>query len=156
MDAVTTVTTNATALSGVSMDAVTTVTTNATALSGVSEFLNELWAYIVSEIPFWQDILLPALWDGLIVTLQLVVLTAPFGFLLGLLVAVARVYGVKPVRWAAQLYVIFSGSLGSAAVCDLLPRLSAPAAVVYSLLWSAVHWNRSGFLSLGTDRIYSL
>ena len=25
----------------------------------------------------------------------------------GLLVAVARVYGVKPVRWAAQLYVIF-------------------------------------------------
>ena len=89
------------------MDAVTTVTTNATALSGVSEFLNELWAYIVSEIPFWQDILLPALWDGLIVTLQLVVLTAPFGFLLGLLVAVARVYGVKPVRWAAQLYVIF-------------------------------------------------
>ncbi|HJK50253.1 MAG TPA: amino acid ABC transporter permease, partial [Methanocorpusculum sp.] len=89
------------------MDAATTLTTNATALSGVSEFLNELWAYIVSEIPFWQDILLPALWDGLIVTLQLVILTAPFGFLLGLLVAVARVYGVKPVRWAAQLYVIF-------------------------------------------------
>ena len=89
------------------MDAATTLTTNATALSGVSEFLNELWAYIVSEIPFWQDILLPALWDGLLVTLQLVVLTAPFGFLLGLLVAVARVYGVKPVRWAAQLYVIF-------------------------------------------------
>ena len=91
------------------MDAATTVTltTNATALSGISDSLNELWAHIVSEIPFWQDILLPALWDGLIVTLQLVVLTAPFGFLLGLLVAVARVYGVKPVRWAAQLYVIF-------------------------------------------------
>ncbi|MCQ2355678.1 MAG: ABC transporter permease subunit [Methanocorpusculum sp.] len=35
-------------------------------------------------------------------------LTAPFGFLLGFLVAVARVYGVLPVRWAAQLYVIFS------------------------------------------------
>ena len=89
------------------MDAATTLTTNATALSGISDSLNELWAHIVSEIPFWQDILLPALWDGLIVTLQLVILTAPFGFLLGLLVAVARVYGVKPVRWAAQLYVIF-------------------------------------------------
>lgn len=89
------------------MDASTNLTTNATALSGITDFLSETWAHILAEIPFWQDVLLPALWDGLIVTLQLVALTAPFGFLLGLLVAVARVYGVRPVRWAAQLYVIF-------------------------------------------------
>lgn len=89
------------------MDASTNLTTNATALSGITDFLSETWAHILAEIPFWQDVLLPSLWDGLIVTLQLVALTSPFGFLLGLLVAVARGYGVRPVRWAAQLYVIF-------------------------------------------------
>lgn len=62
---------------------------------------------IISQIPFWQDILLPALWDGLWVTMQLVIMTAPLGFLLGLLVAVSRVYGPAPVKWLAQLYVIF-------------------------------------------------
>lgn len=67
------------------------------------EFNPETWI----DVAFWVDILLPALWDGLFVTLQLVLLTAPFGFLLGLLVAVARVYGVLPIRWLAQLYVIF-------------------------------------------------
>ncbi len=64
-------------------------------------------SWLELDIPFWVNTLLPALWDGFIVTLQLVALTAPFGFLLGLLIAVARVYGAKPVRWAAQLYVIF-------------------------------------------------
>ncbi|MDO5844013.1 MAG: amino acid ABC transporter permease [Methanocorpusculum sp.] len=61
----------------------------------------------MSQIPFWQDILLPALFDGLFVTLQLVLLTAPFGFILGMLVAVSRVYGPKPLKWLAKLYVIF-------------------------------------------------
>ena len=63
--------------------------------------------YIIDQIPFWTDILLPALVDGLWVTLQLVVLTAPFGFLLGFLIAVCRVYGPKPLQALAKLYVIF-------------------------------------------------
>ena len=63
--------------------------------------------YLIDQIPFWTDILLPALVDGLWVTLQLVALTAPFGFLLGFLIAVCRVYGPKPVRALAKLYVIF-------------------------------------------------
>ena len=63
--------------------------------------------YLIDQIPFWTDILLPALIDGLWVTLQLVALTAPFGFLLGFLIAVCRVYGPKPVRALAKLYVIF-------------------------------------------------
>lgn len=63
--------------------------------------------YLAEQIPFWTDILLPALVDGLWVTLQLVALTAPFGFLLGFLIAVCRVYGPKPVRALAKLYVIF-------------------------------------------------
>ena len=63
--------------------------------------------YLIDQIPFWTDILLPALIDGLWVTIQLVALTAPFGFLLGFLIAVCRVYGPKPVRALAKLYVIF-------------------------------------------------
>ena len=63
--------------------------------------------YLIDQIPFWTDILLPALVDGLWVTLQLVALTAPFGFLLGFLIAVCRVYGPKPVQALAKLYVIF-------------------------------------------------
>ena len=63
--------------------------------------------YIIDQIPFWTDILLPALIDGLWVTLQLVALTAPFGFILGFLIAVCRVYGPKPLQALAKLYVIF-------------------------------------------------
>ena len=59
--------------------------------------------YIIDQIPFWTDILLPALVDGLWVTLQLVALTAPLGFL----IAVCRVYGPKPLQALAKLYVIF-------------------------------------------------
>jgi polar amino acid transport system permease protein len=61
----------------------------------------------MDDITFLVNILLPALWRGLLVTLQLIVLTAPFGFLLGLLVAVSHVYGTRPIRILAKLYVIF-------------------------------------------------
>ena len=61
----------------------------------------------MDDITFLVNILLPALWRGFLVTLQLIVLTAPFGFLLGLAVAVAHVYGARPVRILAKLYVIF-------------------------------------------------
>ena len=77
------------------------------AIGGITGFFQNLMGEIISQIPFWQDILLPALWDGLWVTLQLVVMTAPFGFLLGLLVAISRVYGPGPLKWLAKLYVIF-------------------------------------------------
>ncbi len=77
------------------------------AIGGLTGFFQNLMGEIISQIPFWQDILLPALWDGLWVTLQLVVMTAPFGFLLGLLVAISRVYGPTPLKWLAKLYVIF-------------------------------------------------
>ncbi|HJJ99503.1 MAG TPA: amino acid ABC transporter permease [Methanocorpusculum sp.] len=76
------------------MDVATNLTISATVFPGITDFLNDSW------------VLMPALWNGLIVTLQLVALTAPFGLLLGLLIAAARVYGACPVRWAAQLYVI--------------------------------------------------
>lgn len=76
-------------------------------LDGLSGFFQSALDSFISQIPFWQDILLPALWNGLLMTMQLVIMTAPFGFLLGLLVAVSRVYGPTPVKWLAKLYVIF-------------------------------------------------
>lgn len=81
---------------------------------GFSEFFGQaspdlfgwITEYFASRSEFWEA-LMPALWEGFFVTLQLVLLTAPFGFLLGMIVAVARVYGAKPVKWLAKLYVIF-------------------------------------------------
>ncbi len=83
------------------------LTNTSVPLDGLSGFLQSSLDSFISQIPFWQDILLPALWNGLLVTMQLVIMTAPFGFLLGLLVAVSRVYGPTPVKWLAKLYVIF-------------------------------------------------
>ncbi|HJJ50395.1 MAG TPA: amino acid ABC transporter permease [Methanocorpusculum sp.] len=83
------------------------LTSTSVPLDGLSGFFQGTLDAIISQIPFWQDILLPALLNGLVVTMQLVILTAPLGFLLGLLVAVSRVYGPKPMQWLAKLYVIF-------------------------------------------------
>ena len=47
------------------------------------------------------------LWQGLVITLQLAVLSCVLGFLLGLLVAVARMSPVAPLRWLAQVYLDF-------------------------------------------------
>ena len=47
------------------------------------------------------------LWHGLVVTLQLAVLSCVLGFLLGLVVAVLRMSPVAPLRWLAQLYLEF-------------------------------------------------
>ncbi|ABN07600.1 polar amino acid ABC transporter, inner membrane subunit [Methanocorpusculum labreanum Z] len=83
------------------------LTSTSVPADGISGFFQNAIDSFVSQIPFWQDILLPALWDGLVVTIQLVLMTAPLGLLLGLLVAVSRVYGPTPVKWLAKLYVIF-------------------------------------------------
>ena len=47
------------------------------------------------------------LWHGLVVTLQLAVLSCALGFLLGLVVAVLRMSPVAPLRWLAQIYLEF-------------------------------------------------
>ncbi|MDN7024286.1 amino acid ABC transporter permease [Methanoculleus sp. FWC-SCC1] len=47
----------------------------------------------MDQITFLTEILLPALMSGLVVTLQLIAVSAPFGLLLGIGVAVGRQYG---------------------------------------------------------------
>ncbi len=61
----------------------------------------------MDQLVFVTDILLPALWQGLIVTLELIACTAPFGVLVGIAVAVGRVYGSRPVQYLARAYVAF-------------------------------------------------
>ena len=51
----------------------------------------------MDQSEFLFQILLPVLLEGFIVTIKLIVLTAPFGLVLGILVAVGRVYGSKPI-----------------------------------------------------------
>jgi len=45
------------------------------------------------------DILLPALMEGLVVTLQLIACSAPFGLALGIAVATGRQYVVSIISW---------------------------------------------------------
>ncbi|HJJ46832.1 MAG TPA: amino acid ABC transporter permease [Methanocorpusculum sp.] len=61
---------------------------------------------VQTDPTFWTDILLPAVWDGLAVTLQLILWTAPFGILIGIAIAILRVYAPKPLQWMAKFYVI--------------------------------------------------
>src|SRR5690606_10968222 len=56
---------------------------------------------------FITDILIPALSQGLVVTLQLIVLSAPFGLLLGIGISLGRQYGRKNLSNICKLYDIF-------------------------------------------------
>jgi len=56
---------------------------------------------------FLTQILMPALWQGLIITLELVILTAPFGLLLGIGIALGRQYGGRALSSACAGYIIF-------------------------------------------------
>ena len=56
---------------------------------------------------FLTQILMPALWQGLIITLALVLLTAPFGLLLGIGIALGRQYGGRALSSACPGYIIF-------------------------------------------------
>ncbi|HDR74126.1 MAG TPA: amino acid ABC transporter permease [Methanoculleus sp.] len=61
----------------------------------------------MDQIVFFTDILLPALQKGLIITLQLILLAAPFGFVLGVGVAVGRQYGGPVTRVLCKVLVYF-------------------------------------------------
>jgi polar amino acid transport system permease protein len=61
----------------------------------------------MDQITFLTDILLPALMAGLVITLQLIAFSAPFGFLLGIGVAVGRQYGGGVVSRICKIFVYF-------------------------------------------------
>ena len=61
----------------------------------------------MDQITFIGSILLPALYNGLIITLALILVTAPIGFLLGTGIACGRVYGKTGLSGFCKLYTIF-------------------------------------------------
>jgi polar amino acid transport system permease protein len=61
----------------------------------------------MDQITFLFEILFPAFWNGLLVTLALIAVTAPVGLLIGILIACGRVYGGKGVSWFFKGYTIF-------------------------------------------------
>ena len=56
---------------------------------------------------FIRNILLPPLLEGTLVTIKLIILSIPMGFILGVLIAVGRVYGNKIISALCTVYVIF-------------------------------------------------
>ncbi|HAJ33685.1 MAG TPA: amino acid ABC transporter permease [Candidatus Atribacteria bacterium] len=56
---------------------------------------------------FIRNILLPPLFEGTLVTIKLIILSIPLGLILGVLIAVGRVYGNKIISTLCTVYVIF-------------------------------------------------
>jgi polar amino acid transport system permease protein len=61
----------------------------------------------MDQVAFIIQVLLPALADGLVLTLALIAVSAPFGFLLGAGLAVGRTYGSRPLSFTARAFVAF-------------------------------------------------
>ena len=61
----------------------------------------------MDPISFLLNIILPAFWNGLLVTLALIAVTAPVGLILGILIACGRVYGGKGLSGFLRVYTIF-------------------------------------------------
>jgi polar amino acid transport system permease protein len=59
----------------------------------------------MDQATFIFDILLPALMEGLVVTLQLIACSAPFGLALGVAVATGRQYGGRVVSFLCKTFV---------------------------------------------------
>jgi polar amino acid transport system permease protein len=61
----------------------------------------------MDPITFFIQILAPALWQGLLITVALVALTAPFGLLLGTGISLGRQYGGRALQAACSGYIFF-------------------------------------------------
>ena len=61
----------------------------------------------MSELYFIRDIILPPLLEGTLVTVKLIILSIPLGLILGILIAVGRVYGNKFISFLCAIYTIF-------------------------------------------------
>lgn len=76
--------------------------------SGVGDAISEALSGVIrTDADFWLNVLLPALGQGLLVTLLLIVIVAPLGLIVGILIAACRVYAPKAFSFLAKLYVIF-------------------------------------------------
>jgi len=61
----------------------------------------------MDTITFIREILLTPLLEGTVVTLKLIVISIPFGFIFGILIAVGRVYGNRLVSSFCAIYTLF-------------------------------------------------
>ncbi len=61
----------------------------------------------MDQIAFLMNVMLPAFTNGTIVTLELITVTAPVGFLLGIAIACLRVYGGYGLGSLCKAYTVF-------------------------------------------------
>jgi polar amino acid transport system permease protein len=61
----------------------------------------------MENITFIREILLPPVLEGALVTLKLIILSIPLGLILGILIAVGRVYGNKFISSFCTVYTLF-------------------------------------------------
>ena len=67
-----------------------------------------------AELGFWafsKTLILPRLMDGMLITLKLTVISATFGLILGMILALLRLSRVKVLSWFSLIYItIFRGT----------------------------------------------
>jgi polar amino acid transport system permease protein len=61
----------------------------------------------MSDINFIREIILPPVLEGTVVTLKLIALSIPLGLIMGILIAVGRVYGNKLISFFCTAYTLF-------------------------------------------------
>jgi len=61
----------------------------------------------MENLTFIREILLPPLLEGTVVTLKLIVASIPLGLILGILIAVGRVYGNRLISSFCTVYTLF-------------------------------------------------
>ena len=61
----------------------------------------------MENLTFVREILLPPVLEGALVTLKLIAFSIPFGLILGILIAVGRVYGNRLISSFCTIYTLF-------------------------------------------------
>ena len=59
------------------------------------------------NLDFFLEILFPSLLEGLIMTMQLICWSIPIGLVMGVIIAIGRVYGNVLVSFFSKAYIIF-------------------------------------------------
>jgi len=66
----------------------------------------------MSDFSFIRDIVLPPLLEGTLVTIKLIALSIPLGLILGILIAIGRVYGNRLIFFLFTVYTVFFRGTG--------------------------------------------
>ena len=119
----------------------------------------------MSDLELYRDVLIPSLLKGTLVTIQMILISIPFGLVFGVVIAVGRVYGNRLIHFLLTVYTVFFR--GSGLLVQLfmlyygLPSIGislspfAAAVIAFTLCSSAFHseYFRGAILSIKSGQM---